>query len=345
MKILHVLNSNRFSGAENVVCQIAGIYKKCSDVEIVYCSPEGEIREALADRKITYISVGESLTVSALKNVIEEQTPDIIHAHDMKASFVVSLVCGNVPYISHIHNNAFDSRGVSLKSIVYFCAALKAKHILWVSNSAFNGYKFHKFFEKKSTVLYNIINEEDLYAKMGKDPNSYMYDVVYVGRLTYPKNPQRLMKIFSQIVHDMPKVKMAVIGTGELEEEIRGLCRELKLEENVTFLGFQKNPLKILHDAKVMVMTSRWEGMPMCALESIALGVPIVSTPTDGLKELVINGENGFLSDDDSVLKDRIVEIVGDNQLHSKLSKNALKTSREINDVERYKSILDRIYN
>lgn len=344
MKILHVLSSNKFSGAENVACQIAGLYEHCPDVDVIYCSPEGPIREALTDRRVTFVSVGESLTMSSLKKIIKKQTPDIIHAHDMRASFIVSFVCGKIPYVSHIHNNAFDSRGISLKSIVYYLAAKKAKHIIWVSNSAFKGYRFHKDFETKSTVLYNIIDEENLYSKMKEDRNSYDYDVVYVGRLTYPKNPQRLMKILLKVVQAMPQIKIAVIGTGELEEEILELNRELKLEDNVKFLGFQKNPLKILHDSKVMVMTSRWEGLPMCALESLALGVPIVSTPTDGLKELIVDGENGFLSNEDDVLKDSIIEIVRNNDLHDKLSKNALNTSHVINNAEHYREVLEEIY-
>ena len=344
MKVLHVLNSNRYSGAENVVCQIVELYRNCTDMEMVYCSPDGQIREALEEHKILFVSVGECLTIVALKKIIEEQNPDIIHAHDMRASFVATFASGNIPLISHIHNNAFNSRGFSFKSIAYLFAARKAKHILWVSKSAFKGYKFHKYFENKSTILYNTIDVDNLYMKMNSDCNTYEYDVVYVGRLSYPKNPQRLMKIFELIVSEEPNIRIGVIGTGELEQEIRKLCEELHLQNNVHFLGFQRNPLKILHDSKVMIMTSRWEGTPMCALEAMALGVPIVSTPTDGLRELVSDGENGFLSDDNVVLKNKIIEIIRDDKLHSILSENSLRISKEINNVEHYKKVLDKTY-
>ncbi|MFR2721860.1 MAG: glycosyltransferase [Thomasclavelia ramosa] len=50
--------------------------------------------------------------------------------------------------------------------------------------------------------------------------------------------------------------------------------------------------------SKLMIMTSRTEGTPMSALESLTLGKPIVSTPTDGLNELITNNINGFLSND-----------------------------------------------
>ena len=344
MKILHLLYSDRYSGAENVVCQIIGMFREDSDVEMVYCSRDGQIREALMEQNICFVPI-EDLTVKNVKNVIKEQKPDVIHAHDMRASFIAALACGSIPLISHIHNNAFASRGLSIKSIAYLIAAGKAKHIFWVSQSAYEGYFFKEIFQKKSSVLCNILNVQEVYQKMHMDSNEYEYDVVFVGRLTYQKNPQRLMQVLAKVVAKMPQVKVGIVGTGELESEIKSLGNELEIEKNVSFLGFQSNPLKILHNAKVMVMTSRWEGTPMCALEAMALGVPIVSTPTDGLKELVINGQNGFLSDDDSELCAGIVNIIDDTELHKVFSENTIRISQEINNVENYKRCLETYYH
>lgn len=343
MKILHLLGSNRFSGAENVICQIVGIFRDDPNIEMVYCSPDGPIRDALTERDVKFVPL-KDFSVKEVRRAIKEQKPDIIHAHDMRASFVAARVCGKIPLISHVHNNNFDSRGLSVKSIAYFFAASKAKHIFWVSQSSFDGYKFHKCFKNKSTVLYNIISIDALYKKMEVDSGSYDYDVVYVGRLTYQKNPQRLMQVFGKIRGICPDVKIAVVGTGDLEEEAKALCNELNLQDNVHFLGFQSNPLKMMNDAKVMIMTSRWEGTPMCALEAMALGLPIVSTPTDGLCELVTDGENGYLSDDDDVLAQKVADIITDDALYSEFSENIKAKALTINDIETYKNSILKAY-
>lgn len=157
MKVLHVLASSRFSGAENVVCQIVNMFKDERNIEMAYCSVDGEIRQALDERGVKFFPVTK-LKKKELKEVINKYNPDIIHAHDMRASYVSAQACGKIPLISHIHNNAFDSRGLSIKSIAYFLAAKKARHIFWVSKSSFDGYFFHKFFSKKSSVLYNVID-------------------------------------------------------------------------------------------------------------------------------------------------------------------------------------------
>ena len=90
MKILHVLYSNRFSGAENVVCQIIGMMKKVPGVEMIYCSPDGQIREALSERGIAFEPIAD-LNKSELRRVIAKVKPDVVHAHDMRASFVAAL--------------------------------------------------------------------------------------------------------------------------------------------------------------------------------------------------------------------------------------------------------------
>ena len=339
MKVLHVLASNQFSGAENVVCQIIKMFD--GEIEMAYCSPDGQIRNALTERNISFLPITK-LSKKELKKVIKQYRPDIIHAHDMRASFIVSCVNGKIPFISHIHNNAFDSRGMSLKSIAYLFAGLKAKHIFWVSKSAFNGYKFHKKLQDKSSILCNVIDIDALYERLNEDTNSYAYDIAYLGRLTYPKNPQRMIGIISQVVAQRPSTKIAVIGTGDLEDEVKRLAKELNVDKNVDFLGFVRNPLKILHDSKVMIMTSRWEGTPMCALEAMALGVPIVSTPVDGLKDLIQNGKNGYLFYDDKDIVDKIVKVINETEEVLLAKEELLKVGRKVNNLENYKNALKR---
>lgn len=342
MRVLHILNTGAFSGAENVACQIISLCQS-EAVEFVYCSLDGQVRDSLNERGIFFVPVSR-MSVSELRRVIKEVNPDVIHAHDMRAGFFSALSCGKIPLVLHVHNNAYDSRGISLKSILFYFAAKKAKHIFWVSQSSFNGYVFHKVFEKKSTVLYNIINIEMLKQKMSFDVNTYDYDVVYLGRLTHPKNPRRLIEVISKIVSKRPSTRVAIIGTGELETEIKKLSTEKRLDNNVNFLGFQRNPSKMLHDSKVMLMTSLWEGTPMCALEAMALGVPIVTTPTDGLCDLVEENVTGYLSDEDDSLVEKCLDIICNEDLHTRLSQASMRRASELMDSEVYKSEIINAY-
>ncbi len=343
MKVLHVLNSNRFSGAENVVCQIIEMFRG-SDFEMAYCSPEGEIRQALNERDIAFYPM-QSCKVSEVKRVISYYKPDIVHAHDMKATYICSKACKDIKLISHIHNNAFDSRKISLKSIAFYLASKKADHIFWVSENALNGYRFYNAVKKKSSVLYNVIDGNKLVEKMNTDKNDYRYDIVFVGRLTYVKNPQRLLDVCKLVSEANKDVKIAIVGDGELADAAKEYCNTLNLSDNVDFLGFRANPFKIVHDAKCFVMTSHWEGLPMCILEALALGVPVVSTPVGGIKEIIRNGYNGYLSEEDSELSNYILQIISDEKLRDNLGKNCVECFNEINDTGKYKACLEKYYS
>ena len=134
------------------------------------------------------------------------------------------------------------------------------------------------------------------------------------------------------------------MGTGELEAEVKQLCEELGIRENVNFLGFQSNPIKMVHDSKAMILTSRWEGTPMCALEAMALGTPVVSTPSDGMKDLIDDGVNGYLTDDDAVMAEKLLAIMNDAEHRNTLGSNAQKKFAEINDAPKYKQAIADCY-
>ncbi len=342
MKVMHVLNSRIYSGAEKVVCQIINDFR--GEVDMVYCSPESDIvREMVTGQGITYLPISQ-LTPKNLKPVIEAEKPDLIHAHDMRAGFVCALCCGDIPLISHIHNNAYDARGLSPKSVAYLLAGFKAKHILWVSRSAYEGYLFHKLFAKKSSVLYNIIDAQGIQEKLAADENTYSFDLIYLGRLTYQKDPQRLVRLCAKLKEQKPDLKAAIVGTGELEEECKALCKDLGIAENVQFLGFQSNPIKMVHDSRALILTSRWEGTPMCALEAMALGTPVVSTPSDGMKDLIENGVEGYLCETDEDFLAALLKIFREPAHRAALSQAAKEKFAKINDAPAYKAAIWACY-
>ena len=343
-KVLHILPSNRFSGAENVVCQIICMFQdRDREFEMTYCCPDGPIRQALQQRNIQFIPLVR-MSILEIRRVINQVKPDIIHAHDMKASFFVALACGRTPMISHVHNNNFDARRPTPKAILYLCAALKAKHIFWVSQSSLEEYCFQKWVKKRSTFLQNIINPQETRAKAIMANNQDVYDIVYVGRLTYQKNPQRLIAVIKRIVDVIPNIKVAIVGSGDLEEETISAVEKAGLNHCVNMLGFMANPLGILGNSKLMLMVSRWEGTPMCALESMAVGVPIVSTPTDGLSELIMNGKTGYLSNDDEELANKCIQLIKDSELRERMSQMTSVRANEIMDMDTYVSRIKQIY-
>ena len=147
MRILHLLPTNKFSGAENVACQIINLFSGNTDYEMAYCSPDGPIRKSVEEKGIRFISL-ESFSFRQARKAIGEFKPDLIHAHDLKASLLAVLVGRSVPVVSHVHVNSEDNHRLSIRSLAYLYAFTECKHIFWVSNSAYKEFYFNNIINK-----------------------------------------------------------------------------------------------------------------------------------------------------------------------------------------------------
>lgn len=341
MKILHILRSSRISGAENVVADICMMFK--GQYEMMYCSPNGPIKQALADRGVKYFPLNK-MCAGEVKRAVTSYEPDIIHAHDVRATVLAALVSGRIPIVSQIHVNMEDMRKHGLKPFLYLLAAKKIKKVIVVSKSCLTEYIFKKQIEDKAVHMRNIIYIPRIKKLITKDPGNYNFDFVYIGRMSYQKNPQRVARVASSVLKLCPDAAFGVIGDGELKGEMEAVFQKEGVANRVVFTGRLPYPYKALKQAKCMLMCSRFEGTPIAALEAMFLGVPVVSTPVDGLKGIIIDGLNGFSSDDDVRLCNCTVELLVNSHLQSKCSLNAIKMAQSINNVDDYKNSLINIY-
>jgi glycosyltransferase involved in cell wall biosynthesis len=120
--------------------------------------------------------------------------------------------------------------------------------------------------------------------------------LVHVGRFTHAKDHDTLLNAFTLVRRHRPAT-VVLVGDGEDEARVRALCSALGLDAHVVFTGFTRNPYRYLARATVSVLTSRFEGLPNVLIESMALGVPIVSTACQyGPLEILGDNEYGVLT-------------------------------------------------
>lgn len=334
--ILHLLASNRYSGAENVACTI--ISNLNSKYNNYYCCPHGEIENTLKEKNINYVPI-DSLKIKNIKKVLNEIHPDIIHAHDNKATVYASFFYKKCKIISHIHGNNKIMNSKSIKTILFHMISKRVSHFIWVSDSSLNDYYFNENIRNKSVVLYNVIDENVIKKKMKEYQVDKEYDLIFLGRLGYPKNPTRLLDIIKGVKKFKNDISLAIVGDGEERNLMEEKTIEYGLSENISFFGYKNNPFPILSKSKILIMTSIYEGTPMCALEAQALGKPIIATPVDGLKKIVINGSTGFLVDNNEDFINKILLL-----LKSDYSSNIIKEFRDRNDIKSYINEIDKLY-
>lgn len=341
-KILHILNTGSYSGAENVVITLIEAFRQYGeDVEFVYVSLEGSIRDVLEEKGINYEPI-KKLSISEIKRVIKKHHPDIIHAHDFTASIICLAAAGRVPVISHIHNNSPWIKSYCMNSFVYGLSSLKYKKIIGVSSSIFDEYVFGKLIRSKSEVIGNPIDTQKIRVRANESKTSEEYDVVFLGRLKEPKNPVRFVEIINE-VRKHAEIKAVMIGEGDMRTDTERKISEYGLEKNIELKGFMSNPYGVLANSKMLCMPSKWEGYGLVAVEALALGKPVIAAPVGGLPGIV-NENCGRLCKSNAEFADEILSLIKDREKLSKKEKGALIRADELDNIEWYKNKIKSFY-
>jgi glycosyltransferase involved in cell wall biosynthesis len=197
---------------------------------------------------------------------------------------------------------------------------------------------FPKIMKEKIKYLHNGVNTERF------TPGEPDIDIVkryissekleklllYVGRISRKKGVINLVKSFSKIVEKEPDTILALAGREEkwYADEVRRVIKELRIEDNIVFLGPvpNKDVIHLMRACSLFVYSSiGGEGIPRAILEAMACGKPVVATRVSGIPEAVRDGETGYIVEvgDYEVFSDRVLRILRDKGLRERMSMNA----------------------
>jgi glycosyltransferase involved in cell wall biosynthesis len=148
--------------------------------------------------------------------------------------------------------------------------------------------------------------------------------VIAMGRLQHQKAYDVLLQAFSTVLKTLPDARLAILGEGPLERQLKEQAASLGVGHAVAFLGFQENPWSYVQHADLFVLSSRYEGLPNSLLEVLALGVPVVATDCPGgVREIRKSAQQITLVPPDSpvALAEAMVAALG--QPHSRQTNTA----------------------
>lgn len=344
MKVMHVLKSSIYSGAENVVISI--IKSLAGEFELIYVATDGPIREKLEFEKIPFILL-KKFNRKNLKRIIDEQNPHIVQAHDFSATVLCASVGGGFRLISQLHYDPPWVRNWNIKTITYRFCERRIETVLTVSDKIVDSMIFANGFKGKWTAVGNPIDTTNI-KRMAEQVNTELSgttcDFIFVGRFVEQKNPQRFIQLIAELRQNGWKtVRAWMLGTGELLQECEALIARLGLQENVSIKGFQKNPYGYIKYAKVLCITSRWEGYGLVVLEANALGVPVLSTRSAGCSELLGDSAEELCDADEQFLE-KMHALCENKDVYASWQQRSLERALEFDNKEKYMSVLSCIY-
>lgn len=283
--------------------------------------------------------------------------PDIIHIHSsFGASFyrksVIILMSRmlRIKQINHIHGAAFDAfysnAGAFKKKIVKavynipdttvvlsndgvekICAICKRTSVICLNNFAILPS------EDKATALENYTVRENI--------------VLFLGEVGKRKGAYDIPEIVEEVAKHIKNVRFIIAGNGDLDQ-VSQLVKERGLSRFVVFIGWigPKEKAEWLLKARIFLLPSYNEGLPMSILEAMSYGLPVISTTVGGIPELVQNDENGYLYQPGDIagMSEGVLKLLKNEAQALTINHNNRLKIKDNYSLDAFAFKLDRIY-
>lgn len=303
MKVLFVITGLGMGGAENLVVNLAD-YFKLHGHQVIIAYAFGDVVVKPRSDEIPVISLGVKsyrdffLGYLNLRKVINDFKPDVVHSHMIHANLLSRLVRVTTTIPRLICTAHSTNEGGRLRMLIYRMTNFLNDVFTNVSDDAVS-----KFISLGAAKVGQIISVPN-----GVDTNKFHFDIrccndlprangekyiIAVGRLSAAKDYANLITAMSLVVLNNNKVKLKIVGDGELKKELHDLVVKLKLEENIDFLGVRHDIPQLMSASDLFVLSSAYEGFGLVVAEAMACELPVVATDCGGVKEVV--GECGWL--------------------------------------------------
>ena len=250
----------------------------------------------------------------AINRVIRDHGPfDIVHGHSSKAGALTRLRLPgrHVPrvYTPHAFRTMDPALGTGGRRIYGMIESLLGRYLSDAVICVSEDERQHAAAALgiPGRLLHTVVNgvgqppsgnREDIRAKLGVRPERFVFG--FVGRLSPQKAPERLIEAFRRIAADRNDIALAMVGFGELLDDVRLQILEAGLSDRVHVTSDVPGALA-MQAFDALVMPSRYEAMSYVMLEGAAAGLPMVLTDVGGASTVVEHGINGLIvpNDDD----------------------------------------------
>lgn len=255
------------------------------------------------DIEVIDLNINPKYSLFKLRKLIKEEKADIIFSTGYKLNIltIFSKTIRNSNSKIVLRETSYWEKGYNLKKIWYYLikfAYNKSDKVVSLSQ----GIKKHlidhfKIKENKIETIYNPVDINYILSNIESNKENHVkFRFINCARLVEAKNHKLLINAFYNANLPLEEWELFILGDGEEREELEKLVKKYKLENNIKFLGFQKNPFIYMKNSDLFVLSSKWEGFGNVIVESMAVGTPVLATDCPyGPREILENGKYGWL--------------------------------------------------
>ncbi len=350
-------------GVERMVVDTAKTLAKSERYRPMVCSlmGNGTMGQELEDGGIEYYRLGLGNiknvfgNISAVRRLIKECEPDIVHTHQLASDFYGSMgVFGlGIPVISHVHNPDMPEP-LSRKIVRFFInrwlvgafiATIeeKAEHLKRVAESTGKKlFVLHNAVDPQRLLLPKEFDKEEYRRRLSVPPRAFVLGSV--GRMSWEKGYDLLLESFKRILEKTPNSFLMLIGDGPKTTELKERARRLEISNKVMFAGHQKDVPVWISLMDLFVVSSRMESFSLVTLEAMYLGVPTIITDTLSSRD-VFSRAAAVVPCSVRGLQQGIEDMIRNPKSREQMSARGKKMVNDEFTIDTYITKLERIYD
>ena len=365
LRVVHVLDSFSFGGAENLVVEAARHARPSLTLRALSLAPEGQGRDAmlgrlraagLAPRHLGVRRLVDPTGFIGLVRAIRRVDADVVHAHLGYAATLVPIAArlAGKPVVATLHHYPADlPRGEWLKERLSVAIPARLGRLVLVSHSCFE--EFDRRHGPATAGWLEVPNGVDVArfsqarplpvrADLGLGPDAVLWAVV--AALRAPKGHEDLIAAWADVVQRCPQAHLAIAGDGPHRETIERAIAAAGLASSIHLVGRVEDVPGLLAACDALVSASHTEALPTGLIEAGAAGLPVVATRAGGSCDIVVDGQTGLLVEigDTSALSAAVCRLTADRALRVDLGRSASRRVAEFFSMEAWLSRLEQIY-
>lgn len=243
-----------------------------------------------------------------MAEVIEREKLDVLHVHyamphAISAILAKDIADHDVKIVTTLHGTDITVLGIdqTFKRMIRY-AIEKSDRVTAVSHSLAQDTKKQLQVYKDIDVIYNFVNEEEYYKKdrdfvkeeYGIEANEKV--VIHISNFRKVKRIQDVIYTYYYLKKEVAS-KLILVGDGPSMQAAINLVEELQMEDDVLFLGKQKNISDLLSISDLKLLMSAKESFGLVLLEAMACEVATIGTNVGGIPEVIVHGETGYTVD------------------------------------------------
>ena len=368
MRVLHIIPSLEFGGAERLAFDISNELSIRNDIEIKLITFQG-LNDFGERYFINHIPTSIKLSiydknqfdVSKLQNEIESFAPHIIHSHLFLAEIVSrSCLYPKAKWFSHFHDNMpqlakFKLKDLNSKSSItnYY-----EKQYLFNRYCKNGGNRFIAISQDASQYassvlptnakiyyLKNAINYEAFFSPIKRLDRNLPVQLINVGSFQKKKNQQFLVDVLKLLVERNVNCTLVCLGDGAEIKIVKDKVAKYGLENRVSFKGNVGDVKQQLDQSNIYVHSAYYEPFGLVLLEAMAAGLPVVCLNGGGNADIIEDGTNGFMLEDAIPTRyaQRIEELVSNQELYNAIATKGQQTAKQYG-IKKYCDQLVELY-